>query len=95
MYAHIISSRLHRSNPLELTFSPDLSTSAKKHVRSLAAMVVVRALASAEGMRVANRAKRRVHRRRRRGEAALLGAGEGMAQIWGRGSVTGTRAVRM
>lgn len=80
-----ISFALDSTKALELTFSPDLSTSAKKHVRSLAAMVVVRALASAEGMRAAKRARRKVQRRRRRGEAALLGDVEGMVQSWGRG----------
>jgi hypothetical protein len=84
-HAQKVSFTLYITKAVQLTFSPDLSTSAKKHVRSLAAMVVVRALASAEGMRAAKSARRRVQRRRRRGDAALLGDVEGMVGEPGKG----------
>lgn len=78
--ANRVSFGLRSGLMIELTFSPCSSTSAKKHVRSLAAMVVVRALASAEGMRAAKSASKRVQRRRRKGEGALLGDVEGMVE---------------
>lgn len=64
-----------------LTFSPDLSTRAKKQVLSFAAIVVVRAEALVQGMRVAKRAKMKVQRKKRGSDGGMAGRRERCACV--------------